>query len=285
MLVICVGELLWDIIDGERFFGGAPVNAAAQLARLGVEAEMVTAVGQDELGAKSCDRLNELRVGRRFLKFSTAPTGTAIVRTDLEGDERFALTAPAAYDYAELTAADIERAAALRPDAVVFGTLAQFRSQTVRSSVSRLLEALPDAEALYDVNLRQHLYSRGLLEDLIRRCTILKLNDDEVDTLSLEIFGELMDMERFSRFVFDECPEGPHTVVVTRGASGADVFAASGQHYHADGIPVTVADTVGAGDAFAAGYLEAWLRTGSRREALDAGNRLGAATAAHRGAL
>lgn len=281
--VVCIGELLWDIYPGRRYLGGAPLNAAVHLAKLGEKPYMISAVGRDELGAAALDELRRRGVDCRFIASSDRPTGTALVRPELEGDERFDLPENAAYDMTALSEADLAALLRLSPDAVVFGSLAQKRSESMAKSIDRLLAALPNAEKLFDVNLRKRLYDEDIVAASIERCGIFKLNEDEVDTISLLLFDEVMPADRFARFVFSDFP--CHTVVVTRGGRGASAYGRDDEALHAEAVPVAVVDTVGAGDAFSAAYLSAWLRTRDIAEALRAGNENGARTAAHAGAF
>ncbi len=282
--ILCLGEILWDVYPGRKYLGGAPMNVAVHASKLGCRSYMVSAVGRDELGNTAREQLELRGVNCRFVTVTDYPTGTAIVHPELDGDSRFDLPENAAYDQINLSGSDLEAMLRLAPDAVVFGTLAAKRSDTVASSLDRLLSILPQTERLYDVNIRKQLYDRELVSDLLDRTTILKLNHDEVDTLSFLLFDDVMPADRFARFILDEYP--CHTVVVTRGAHGADAYTRESETaIHADALPVAVVDTVGAGDAFAAAYLAAWLKTHDVETALQAGNANGAKTASHAGAF
>lgn len=282
--ILCLGEILWDVYPDNEYLGGAPMNVAVHASKLGCRSYMISALGRDERGNAARNRLEQHGVNCRFVVQTDYPTGTAVVHPELDGDSRFDLPENAAYDQTDLSASDIAATVKLTPDAVVFGTLAAKRSETVASALDRLLAALPDTERLYDVNIRKQLYDKDLVSDLLERTTILKLNDDEVDTLSFLLFDDVMPADRFARFVLDEFP--CHTVVVTRGARGADAYTRDTDlPIHVDAIPVEVVDTVGAGDAFAAAYLAAWLKTHDVAAALQAGNANGAKTASHAGAF
>ena len=281
--IICIGEILWDVYPGRRYLGGAPLNVAVHLAKLGEKPYMVSAVGRDELGRSALEQLEPPGVTRRFSVSNDRPTGTAVVRPELVGDARFDLPENAAYDLTDLSDADLAALLRLAPDAVVFGSLAQKRSKTMAGSVHRLLDALPDAEKLFDVNLRKQLYDEDIVSASIERCGIFKLNEDEVDTISFLLFDEVMPADRFARFVFSDFP--CHTVLVTRGGRGAVAYGRDYEAVQADAVPVAVVDTVGAGDAFSAAYLSAWLHTHDMAAALRAGNENGARTAAHAGAF
>lgn len=282
--ILCLGEILWDVYPDAEYLGGAPMNVAVHSAKLGCRAYMISALGRDARGNAARERMELHGVNCRFVITTDHPTGTAVVYPERDGDDRFDLPANVAYDQTRLTSSDLEAMIALAPDAIVFGTLAAKRSDTVADSLERLLAVLPNTERLYDVNIRKQFYDKELVSDLLKRTTILKLNDDEVDTLSYLLFDDVMSADRFARFVLDEYP--CHTVVVTRGAQGADAYTRDTDlPIHADACRVSVVDTVGAGDAFAAAYLAAWLKTHDVATALAAGNANGAKTASHAGAF
>lgn len=281
--IVCIGETLWDVYPGRRYLGGAPLNVAVHLARLGETACLLSAVGRDELGRAALSQLAQLGVDCRFVTVNDRPTGTALVHPELEGDQRFDLPEDVAYDQLTLSEEALASLIHFAPDAIVFGTLAQKRSEQATQTICRTLDALPNAEAFLDVNLRKQLYDETILADSIDRCTILKLNEDEVDILSFLLFDTVMDPDRFARFLFSDF--ACHTVLVTRGSRGASAYSRTFETFHADPIPVDVVDTVGAGDAFSAGYLHEWLHSHQMAAALNAGNANGAKTTQHAGAF
>lgn len=281
--ILCVGETLFDIYPGRRYLGGAPLNVAVHLAKLGETPYLLSAVGRDEPGRAALEELAQRGVDCRFVTVNDQPTGTAVVHPELDGDQRFDLPKNVAYDLITLSDASLAELIHLAPDAVVFGTLAQKRSKVTAEALDRALDALPKAEAFFDVNLRKQYYDEDILSLSIGRSSILKLNDDEVDTLSFLLFDTVMDAGRFARFIFSDFP--CHSVVVTQGSRGATAYGRDFEVFHEEALPVDVVDTVGAGDAFAAAYLSEWLRTHDLQKALAAGNKNGARTASHAGAF
>ena len=282
-IIACIGETLWDTYPGRKYLGGAPLNAAVHLASLGDTPLMISAVGRDGPGRAALAHLDELGVDCRFMTTNDRPTGQAIVYPEKEGDERFDLPEDVAYDKTELSGSGLTSLCRMAPKALIYGSLAQKRSATVRSSVRNILRAIPGCEGFYDANLRKQYYDEELVAESIDECGIFKLNVDEVDMLSYLLFDEVMDPDRFARFVFSDF--ACHTVIVTCGGDGAAAYGRDGTIVRAYPIPVTVVDTVGCGDAFSAGYLSAWLRTGDMAKAVCAGNEFGAKTATHAGAF
>lgn len=275
---LCIGEVLWDIIGGEKYLGGAPLNAGANLAAMGAKAYMVSCLGRDGLGALAAEKMKQAGMDISLVAFSDSlPTGTAIVHPELDGNERFELPCPVAYD-AIVPGALPD----FYPDGLVFGSLGAYRSENVKSTVLAALEAYPNAVSLYDVNLRKTYFDRELISALASRSTVMKLNDGEVEILSPMLFGRELDIRGFAQSAIAEY--GCEYVVVTKGEKGAEMFWKDGCAA-AGGVDTPVVDTVGAGDAFSAGVLFGLMNGASPKEALDLGNRSGAACVAHAGAF
>ena len=285
--ILGIGEILWDVLpDGPRL-GGAPFNATASLARLGHDVRFVSGVGDDELGHRALEEADRLGVGTAWIATTDrAPTGTVEVSLDRRGSPRFRIVSPAAYETIDLPADEIDVIADWRPDAMVFGTLAQ-RFAAVRASTRSIAQRSGVPVRLYDVNLRDDCWDDALVLELLTLATLVKVNQDEAAVL-----GRLLGVGRGSRG--RAAPDalgaalaarsGVRGLCVTRGAAGAALWL-DGAQFEVDGIEVDVVDTVGAGDAFAAGLLDGLLRGRDPRDALVSANRLGAIVAARAGAL
>lgn len=154
MRVLGLGEILWDLLrDGPRL-GGAPFNVVAHLRRFGHDVRYVTAVGDDELGARTLRMLAAEGIGKDLVRVMPGrPTGTAGVVLDERGAPEFAIATDVAWEELALDPAGLAETVAWAPDAVVFGTLAQ-RGPSVVDTTRRLVDALPSSVRLYDINLR-----------------------------------------------------------------------------------------------------------------------------------
>ena len=281
MSVLGIGELLWDLFpDGPRL-GGAPFNVTANLRRLGHPAAFVTAVGDDDLGRAAMAAAAALGIDTDFVSVSPdLPTGTVNVVPDARMGHRFEIGSPAAYESLDPGGDVASRVAAWGPQASVFGTLAQRTPGTL--ALTRHLAAGDAAMArLYDVNLRDGCWTPELVLDLLPLATIVKTNEGEAAMLA-ELLDTDEDVARLgSRLA---TLYGTRTLCITRGASGAAMWT-DGRTDAVKGIPAEVADTVGAGDAFAAGLLHGVLRGMPAAELLAFANRLGALVASRPGAL
>jgi fructokinase len=279
--VMGIGELLWDVFpDGPRL-GGAPFNVTANLRRLGHPATFVTAVGDDELGERARTAAVDMGIDPAFIATSRElPTGTVVVVPDDAGGHRFEVVTPVAYE--SITGSDrvLERMEAWAPDAIVFGTLAQRFSGT-RDLTGRVAADLGPRECLYDVNLRDGCWTPELVLDLLPLATVVKADDAEAAMLA-----SLLGCDRTAAGIGERLAPGSgvHTVCVTRGPDGADMWS-NGTMSTVAGIPVAVADTVGAGDAFAAALVHGILVDLPATESLAFANRLGALVASRPGAL
>ena len=276
-----IGELLWDLFpDGPRL-GGAPFNVIANVRRLGHPAAIVTAVGDDDLGERARTAAVDLGIDPAFIATSRdLPTGTVAVVPDAAGGHRFEVTTPVAYE--SITGSDdvLGRMEAWAPDAIVFGTLAQ-RFPGARDVTGRVAADPGPSERLYDVNLRDGCWTPELVLDLLPLATVVK-----ADAAEAGVLASLLGCDRTAAGIGERLAAGSdvHTVCVTRGPDGAAMWS-SGAVSTVAGIPVAVADTVGAGDAFAAALLHGILVGMPAAESLGFANRLGALVASRPGAL
>ena len=280
--VVAFGEILWDVIDGDAHIGGAPFNLAAHAVRCGLHAAAVSRVGDDVLGRTAWNEMDRLNVDRRWAAVDRdRPTGIVTV-TLKHGQPRYEIHADVAWDYIRLSDEAQQALEEERPRAVCFGTLAQ-RSEVSRSTLFRLLDRFAVADVFYDVNLRQNFWSGSMVEASLTRATLVKVNDDEARVLGGLLFDGACSPEAFARAVLDRFQV--HAVIVTLGADGCLVCERNRDSIRVPGIKVDVVDTVGAGDAFSAAFLAAWLTGATAAEAAAAGNRRGAWVASHRGAV
>jgi fructokinase len=280
-VVLGIGELLWDLLPAGPRLGGAPFNAIAHLARLGYAVTYVTSVGPDDLGRATLAAARRLGVEQRYIRTVDLPTGTARVELDADGSPHFEIARPAAYEDIDLTAAEVEEIVGLHPRAVVFGTLAQ-RSPAVRAVTDRLIEALPTALRVYDVNLRKDCWSPPLVDDLMRRATVVKLNADEMASLATHFEAPAEPPVAFCASVAERF--SLLGVCVTRGPLGAGLWLEGG-YFEEPGVPVRVVDTVGAGDAFTAALIDGLIRRDEPRHILRSANALGAFVASRPGVV
>ena len=246
-LVIGLGEVLWDLLPAGKQLGGAPANFAYHAHALGAEALVVSRVGNDAPGREILDRLS--RLGLRtdgITTDSTAPTGTVTVALDAAGQPTFTIHENVAWDLIEAGGGVLREAA--RADAICFGTLAQ-RHPVAHAAIRAVLDAAPPtALRIFDINLRQHFWSRELIVESLQSADVLKLNDDELPTLAglLGLAGDESSLLKQLAARFDL-----KGVALTKGAKGSSLLA-DGEFVNCPGSRIAVADTIGAGDSFTA---------------------------------
>jgi fructokinase len=220
-------------------------------------------------------------MGTEFLQEDNRhPTGTVLVELDAAGQPSYEISQPAAWDFLQWT--ESWEALARSVDAVAFGTLAQ-RSERSRRTIWKFLEVTRrDSLRVFDLNLRQKFYSARVLAASLERANVVKLNQEELSKVQplLGIAGE--DEFSFCR----QCIDRFHLklICVTRGQSGSLLSDGRDSDEH-PGLRVEVKDTIGAGDAFTAGLVDAYLRGRTLVEVNRSANRMGAWVASHSGAM
>lgn len=261
--VVAIGELLFDVFPTGKKLGGAPVNFAYHASCMGVDSVAISAVGCDTLGDEIMELLAEKGVDNRVARVA-APTGTVQVTLDEKGLPDYEICEDVAWDNIPLT--DEMVALVANCKAFCFGTLAQ-RSEVSRHTINALLDVIPtesDALVIYDINLRQHFYSKEIIETSLCKSNVLKINDDEylivADMLGLPVndykSGCMALIERY----------GLRMVVLTCGENGSYIYTRSEESYM-DTPKVEVVDTVGAGDSFTAALCASLLSGDSLHEA------------------
>lgn len=262
-LVVGIGEALWDLLPDGKKIGGAPANFAYHVSRFGLNSRVVSAIGDDELGHEIIDNFNANGLNQ-LIATVPFPTGSVQVEVDANGIPQYDIKENVAWDNIPYT--DELEALAQDTVAVCFGSLAQ-RNEVSRATINRFLDAMPKTDEtliVFDINLRQHFYTIEVLTESIKRCNILKINDEELITIS-NIFDLPIDnckaacqtlIERFDLRI----------LILTCGTFGSYVFTRDDVSF----LPtpkVKVADTVGAGDSFTAAFVASILKGKSISEA------------------
>lgn len=247
--VLCFGEVLWDELPQSRQIGGAPLNVAYHLSKLGCAGWMVSSVGDDKPGRDLLGQLADLGVATDLIGKSAArETGLVAVTLD-NGSPQFQIAEDCAWDYIDFP--DQLPAFCMPVDAIVYGSLAQ-RNAHNRSTLRSLFNAAPAALRVFDVNLRPPFDELELVRSLAEKAHLLKLNTEEAATL-LGRNGPLSNLEASALELQQntDC----NRVCITAGSSGAGLLVGGDWHW-VDAIPVQELDTVGAGDAFLAALVE-----------------------------
>jgi fructokinase len=280
--VVSIGEVLWDVIGEREFLGGAPLNFSVSARRLGNDAVLVSAVGADARGARALEMIRGQGLGTEFVQvLADQPTGTAVATMDASGSASFQIIRPAAYDFLQLDESALRELAAARPDWIYFGTLAQTAAGN-EALLYRLIAAAPEASRFYDMNLRDGQWSLELVRRLSGLATVVKLNESEAETLFRMTHGtEAFSLEGFCESWAKEHEIG--LICVTLGERGCAVWSGGAVQFF-PGVAVKVVDTVGAGDAFSAGFLHGFDLGWALEKSAAFANALGALVAGRAGA-
>lgn len=253
--IVGLGEILFDCLPDGKKLGGAPANFAYHVSNFGLCGIAVSAIGKDEDGLLVRKELSQktLRVHLEEVDF---PTGTVQVSLSGEGIPQYDICQGVAYDNIPWTP-EIENIAR-NSRAVCFGSLAQ-RNAVSRNTIYRFLDTMSPVGTLkvFDINLRQKWYSTEVVEESLKRCNILKLNDEEIFTVA-QMLELKPDVEDQCRSIMKRY--GLQMVILTCGVNGSYVFCEDGRTSFQPTPKVEVADTVGAGDSFTGSFVASLLK-------------------------
>lgn len=253
--VVGLGEALWDVLPEGKKLGGAPANFAYHAGQfLGQDKTIaVSALGEDKLAEETIKSLEEH--GLKYLMPRVPyPTGTVQVSLDEQGIPTYDIKENVAWDNIPLDA-DIQ-AVARQCRAVCFGSLAQ-RNIVSRETIHKFLDLTPkDCVKIFDINLRQNFYSKEVIQESLRRCNILKINDEELVLIGRMFGYPGLDIENKCWLILGKY--NLDMLVLTCGTNGSYVFT-PGQMSFQETPKVEVADTVGAGDSFTGSFCAAIL--------------------------
>ncbi len=280
-LVVGMGEALWDVLPEGKKIGGAPANFAYHVSQSGLPGMAVSAVGDDPLGKEIRDNFTSKGLCHHL---DTVPyaTGTVQVELDPAGVPQYEIKENVAWDNIPWTPKLEEIARNTR--AVCFGSLAQ-RNVVSRETIGKFLDTMPrhdDSLVVFDVNLRQGFYTKEILCDSMTRCNILKINDEELVTVSRMFGYPGIDLQ-------DKCwillgKYNLKMLILTCGINGSYVFTPGNVSFQPT-PKVEVADTVGAGDSFTAAFVSGILKGNSVAEAHSRAVRTSAFVCTQKGAM
>lgn len=280
-LVVGMGEALWDVLPEGKKIGGAPANFAYHVSQFGLPSYVVSAVGDDALGHEIIDNLTSKGLSLLITEVPY-PTGTVQVEIDPAGIPQYEIKENVAWDNIPFT--DTLEDLARNTQAVCFGSLAQ-RNVVSRETINRFLDVMPDNDStlrVFDVNLRQGFYTKEILTNSMERCNILKINDEELVTVSRMFGYPSIDLQ-------DKCwillgKYNLKMLILTCGINGSYVFTPGNVSFQPTPT-VEVADTVGAGDSFTAAFIAAILKGKSVADAHSLAVRTSAYVCTKNGAM
>ena len=279
--VVGIGEALWDCLPEGRKLGGAPANFAYHAAQFGLDAVAVSAIGDDELGAGIVAELDKKSLPAVLEKVAFA-TGTVQVELDENGIPQYEIKENVAWDNIPYTT-QLQQLAR-QTHAICFGSLAQ-RSAVSRQTINAFIDDMPadgDVLKVFDINLRQQFYTREVIEASLKRCNVLKINDEELVVLA-GMFGweGISDSDKCCLLI------GKYDLkmlILTCGTNGSYVFSPGHMSFQPTPV-VQVADTVGAGDSFTGSFVASILKGKSIEKAHETAVKVSAFVCTQNGAM
>lgn len=276
-----MGEALWDVLPEGKKIGGAPANFAYHVSQFGLPSMAVSAVGDDALGKEIRENFTSKELKHHLATVPYA-TGTVQVELDPNGVPQYEIKGNVAWDNIPWTP-ELEEIAR-NTKAVCFGSLAQ-RNVVSRETIGRFLDTMPrgeDSLVVFDVNLRQGFYTKEILCESMQRCNVLKINDEELVTVSRMFGYPGIDLQ-------DKCwillgKYNLKMLILTCGINGSYVFTPGNVSFQPT-PKVEVADTVGAGDSFTAAFVASILKGKSVVEAHNLAVRTSAFVCTQNGAM
>lgn len=262
-IIVGMGEALWDILPEGKKIGGAPANFAYHVSQFGLDSCVVSAVGEDKLGDEIITNFNEKKLNY-ILDRVPYPTGTVMVELDANGIPMYDIKQNVAWDNIPFTPELKELARNTK--ALCFGSLAQ-RSVVSRNTINEFLNEMGDDDStlkIFDINLRQGFYTADIICRSMEQCNILKINDEELVTVSRMFDYPGIDLENKCWLLLGKY--NLKMLILTCGVNGSYVFS-PGKVSFVKTPKVQVADTVGAGDSFTAAFIASILKGKTIEEA------------------
>ena len=259
--VVGLGEALWDVLPDGRKLGGAPANFAYHAGQFGLNAIAVSALGEDKLADETIAQLEEKGL-HYCMPRVPYPTGTVQVELDDEGVPTYDIKENVAWDNIPFTPE--LQAIAENTRAVCWGSLAQ-RNVVSRQTIYKFLDATPkDCMKIFDINLRQTFYTKEVICESMKRCNVMKINDEELIVIGRMFGYPGLDIENKCWLILGKYDLD--MLVLTCGVNGSYVFTPGCVSFKKTPV-VEVTDTVGAGDSFTGSFCASILEGKSVAEA------------------
>ena len=276
--IVGIGEILFDLLPAGAQLGGAPANFAYHVNQLGGHGVAISAIGKDALGEEVKTILGSKKL-QAIIPEVDCPTGVVNVTLDEKGVPTYTIIEGVAWDNVPYTPE--MKAVAAEAVAVCFGTLAQ-RNPVTRKTILDFIADMPaDSLKVYDINLRQHFFSKEIIETSLKVADILKINDEEILVVA-KLLGLDGSPEEACRAILRLY--GLRLVILTKGGDGSEVITEDAVLSVA--CPkVQIADTVGAGDSFTAAFIRAYLRGDTLAECHRLANEVSAYVCSKNGAM
>lgn len=246
--VVCFGEVLWDIFPQGTRAGGAPFNVAYNVYKTGVDVKVLSRIGNDELGKKLINQIKNWGITTDYIQVDDQkPTSTVIATIDEDNEASYEIINDVAWDYIEFLPELVELVS--NADAFIFGSLSA-RNEKTRETLFKLLDHAK--LKIFDVNFRPPFVDVELITKLLHRADIVKMNKAEMRQIIGFMDRDYVNEDESAAFIQDYFKI--NEIVLTKGSKGASYFVEN-KSYNCPAVPITIADTVGSGDSFLAGFI------------------------------
>ncbi len=267
--IVCFGEVLWDIFPEGSRAGGAPFNVAYNVHKMGIDVKMLSKIGNDKLGKKLTDQIKSWGITTDYIQIDEKyPTSTVIAKIDEHNEATYDIVDNVAWDHIEFL--DEDKGLVSNAEAFVFGSLSA-RSEKTKETLLQLLKVAK--LKIFDVNFRPPFIDFEVIKMLLHQSDIVKMNKAEMKQI-LEFIGKDYKNEEES-VNFIQNYFNISEIILTKGSKGARYFVED-KNYSVSAVPITVADTVGSGDAFLSGFISKRIQNQDPEEIVKQGVSLGA---------
>lgn len=275
--IVCFGEVLWDLLPAGKQPGGAPMNVAYHLHKLGLQSTMISSVGADAAGRELLDFLSGIGLSLDYVQqHPTQVTSEVHARIGADNEVSYEILYPVAWDFIEWE--DRHQALISEADAFIFGSLGS-RNEASRTALMKMLDYAK--YRVFDVNIRAPHYSKDFIIQLMERCELLKVNQAELAMIAAWFDPNCVEELAQLNLLFERFPI--QEVLVTKGGTGA-AYHSRTLTYQYPAYAVKVQDTVGSGDSFLAAFLSMRLYDKPLEQTLDYAAAMGAFITSQSGA-
>ncbi|TKB95520.1 carbohydrate kinase family protein [Pedobacter cryophilus] len=273
--IVTIGEILFDVFENTKKPGGSSLNVSLHLQKQGIPVGFISAVGDDQNGEELLSYLKDQNFDTSHIQTSSLPTSTVTVQLDKNKQASYIINKPVAWDDIALNNDLIELVKAA--DAFVYCSLT-CRELKSKNTIYQLLEYAQ--LKVFDINLRPPFYEIETLKYLLAKVDILKINEDELRYLTNELSLPTLENEALKVLSKEFKLQ---LICLTLGDKGAKVYYKNEIYSHS-GYQVNVVDTVGAGDAFLATFINYYLKGINMNQILEIASKIGSFVASQAGA-
>ena len=267
--ILSLGDIIWDIYPDKKCMGGAALNFAAHVAKLGASSYMLSCLGDDELGHEALKVIESYNVNHKYISFNDKDTAKCIVTLDENKVPTFSTIKDAPFDFLQVDESLFEE----KFDALSFGSVT-YRGKDNYYQVKKIIDSKICGKLFFDINLRKPFFDNKTIVYTLKHCNILKASEEELSYIIKNIFngkeeGYLNDIKK----VYNHFPN-IELILLTCGEEGSYAYQGKDDVLtYQEAFKVKVISTVGAGDCFGATFLVNYLNGDSIKECLYKANK------------